>query len=64
MAGPAKLILVLAGVLLAHVLALEWFARHLEQPSVLKPLAPPMFTRLLQALAEGGRHGGEVRGWR
>lgn len=51
MAGRAKLILVLACVVLAHLLALEWFARHLEQPSVLKPLAPPMFTRLLQPQA-------------
>jgi hypothetical protein len=51
MAGPARLTAVLAGVLLAHLLALEWFARQLEQPPVLQPLAPPMFTRLLQPQA-------------
>lgn len=51
MAGRARLTLVLAGVLLAHLLALDWFASHLEQPSALKPLAPPMFTRLLQPQA-------------
>ena len=35
-------------VLLAHVVALQWLARQLEPLSVLRPLATPMFTRLLR----------------
>jgi hypothetical protein len=37
----------LALVLLLHALALQWLAAQLEQPSPLRPLATPMFTRLL-----------------
>ncbi|MEP6825314.1 MAG: DUF3108 domain-containing protein [Ramlibacter sp.] len=44
----AGLVLILAGVLLAHAIALEWFARHRLQASALQPLAAPMYTRLLQ----------------
>ncbi|RYF41601.1 MAG: hypothetical protein EOO25_09365, partial [Comamonadaceae bacterium] len=42
------LLLILAVVLLVHAIALEWFARHRLQPSVLQAVATPMFTRLLQ----------------
>jgi hypothetical protein len=45
-AGP-RLLALLAIVLVAHLVALDWLARHIEQPSVLRPLATPMFTRLL-----------------
>ena len=49
MAGRPGLKLVALLVLLAHVLALDWFASALEQQgSVLKKTAPPMFTRLLK----------------
>jgi len=41
----------LAVVLLAHVLALQWLALQLEQPPLLRPLGTPMFTRLLQPTA-------------
>jgi hypothetical protein len=37
----------LALVLLLHALALQWLAAQLEPPSPLRPLATPMFTRLL-----------------
>jgi hypothetical protein len=43
-----RLAALLAIVVLVHVLALDWFARRLEQTSVLRPLATPMFTRLLR----------------
>lgn len=42
------LLLIVAVVLLLHAIALEWFARHRLQASVLQPMAAPMFTRLLQ----------------
>ena len=44
----ARLPMLLAIVLVLHALALNWLARYLEQASALKPLATPMFTRLLQ----------------
>ena len=53
-AGPRagfRLVLLLAGVLLAHLLALEWFAQQRPQALELRPLPPPMFTRLLQPQA-------------
>jgi hypothetical protein len=43
----ARLLALLAAVLVVHLFALDWLARHLEQPAVLQPLATPMFTRLL-----------------
>jgi hypothetical protein len=43
-----RLAALLAIVVLVHVLALEWFARRLEETPVLRPLATPMFTRLLR----------------
>ncbi len=43
-----RLAALLAIVVLVHVLALDWFARRLEQTPVLRPLATPMFTRLLR----------------
>ena len=46
-----RLLGLLALVLLVHALALHWLAGQLEQPSILRPLAPPMFTRLLQPQA-------------
>jgi hypothetical protein len=46
-----RLLALLAIVLLAHVLALQWLARQLEQPALLKQMATPMFTRLLSAQA-------------
>lgn len=41
----------LALVLLLHALALDWFARHLQQAAVLRPMPTPMLTRLLQPQA-------------
>jgi len=46
-----RLLALLAVVLLAHVLALQWLAHQLEQPPLLRPLGTPMFTRLLQPIA-------------
>src|SRR6185369_5724533 len=46
-----RLLALLAAVLLAHVLALQWLAEQLEQPALLRPLATPMFTRLLRPQA-------------
>jgi hypothetical protein len=43
----SRLLALLAIVLVAHLLALDWLSRHLEQPALLQPLATPMFTRLL-----------------
>jgi hypothetical protein len=43
------LLALLAVVLLIHVLALQWLARQLEHSAVLRPMATPMFTRLLVA---------------
>lgn len=43
-----RLLALLAVVLLLHLLALQWLARQLEQPTVLQPMATPMFTRLLR----------------
>lgn len=45
--GARRMALLGVALLLAHLVALEFLARHLEQPSVLKRLADPMFTRLL-----------------
>jgi hypothetical protein len=44
----ARLLALLAIVLLIHAIALNWLSRQLEEPSLLKPLATPMFTRLLR----------------
>src|SRR6185369_8558204 len=46
-----RLLALLAAVLLAHVLALQWLAEQMEQPALLRPLATPMFTRLLRPQA-------------
>ena len=46
-AGP-RLLVLLAAVLLLHLAALEWIGTQLQQVSMLRPLATPMFTRLLQ----------------
>ena len=43
-----RLLAVLAAVLLLHILAVQWLAAQLEQPGLLRPLATPMFTRVLQ----------------
>jgi hypothetical protein len=43
-----RLAALLAIVVLVHVLALDWIARRLEETPVLRPLATPMFTRLLR----------------
>jgi hypothetical protein len=40
--------LLLALVLVAHVLALDWIGERLAPPSVLTAMAPPMYTRLLK----------------
>jgi hypothetical protein len=46
--GAGKRLLALSAlVLLLHALALDWLALHLEDPAMLRPLPPPMFTRLL-----------------
>ena len=47
--GPGRhLLALLALVLLLHVLALDWFARQLQQTAALRPMPAPMLTRLLQ----------------
>ena len=38
----------LAAVLLAHLAAVEWIGHELQATALLKPLAEPLFTRLLQ----------------
>jgi hypothetical protein len=43
-----RLLALLAIVLLVHALALNWLSRQLQQTALLRPLATPMFTRLLQ----------------
>jgi hypothetical protein len=43
-----KLALVGGGVVLAHLLVLEWFGRQADALSALQAMAPPMFTRLLR----------------
>jgi hypothetical protein len=50
-AGTPLLALLTLVVVLLHVLALQWLARQLEQRSALRPMATPMFTRLLQPQA-------------
>jgi len=53
-ARPAKLkklALLLGLVLASHAAGLQWIARHLAPVSVLKPMAPPMLTRLLAPAA-------------
>jgi len=48
MARPVKLIGAISlAVLLAHLIALQWLDAQWLRPSVLKPLATPMMTRLL-----------------
>jgi hypothetical protein len=47
----ARLAALLAVVLLAHVAALQWFARELASSPVLRAMPPPMFTRVLQQAA-------------
>ena len=46
--AQARLLALLAVVLVAHLLALQWLTGQLEQAALLRPLATPMFTRLLQ----------------
>jgi hypothetical protein len=43
-----RLLALLAGVLLLHLIAIQWLASQLQQTSLLRPLATPMFTRVLQ----------------
>ena len=43
-----RLAALLALVLLMHLLTLQWLARQLQPISMLRPLATPMFTRLLR----------------
>jgi hypothetical protein len=43
----ARLLAILAAVLLLHAFLLHWLAGQLEHPSALRPLPTPMFTRLL-----------------
>lgn len=47
-APRGRLLALLAAVLLAHMLAVQWLAAQLEQTSLLRPVATPMFTRVLQ----------------
>jgi hypothetical protein len=44
----ARLLALLAVVLVAHLLALDWLAGQLQEPALMRPLATPMFTRLLR----------------
>jgi len=46
--GGPRLLALLAVVLVAHLLALDWLAGQLQQPAPMRPLATPMFTRLLR----------------
>ena len=46
-----KLALLAGGVVLAHLLALEWIGRRADAISGLAALAPPMYTRLLMPSA-------------
>jgi hypothetical protein len=48
LSAGVRLAALLVLVLLLHMLALDWLARQLEPISMLRPLATPMFTRLLQ----------------
>ncbi len=47
-AGRRRLLALVAVVLLAHVLALQALSRWLSPGSLLRPMAEPMYTRLLQ----------------
>jgi hypothetical protein len=50
--GPGTRLAALSAlVLLVHVFALRWLAEQLEQQPVLRPMATPMFTRVLQPAA-------------
>ncbi|HSV36977.1 MAG TPA: hypothetical protein VLI46_15550, partial [Ramlibacter sp.] len=49
--GRARWLALCAAVLLVHALALQWLARELETPSLLRPLTTPMFTRVLEPAA-------------
>lgn len=52
MAGPTRLILLLAAaVLLAHIAVVEWAARRLGTDSELRPMAAPLLTRMVQPQA-------------
>ncbi|MBA3773402.1 MAG: hypothetical protein H0X13_13205, partial [Ramlibacter sp.] len=44
----ARLAALLALVLLVHMLTLNWLSRHLDGSPLLRPLATPMFTRVLR----------------
>jgi hypothetical protein len=46
-----KLALLASGVLVAHFVVLEWVARETSALTGLKPMAPPMYTRLLKPAA-------------
>ncbi|HSI53617.1 MAG: DUF3108 domain-containing protein [Ramlibacter sp.] len=47
-----RLAALVVAVVLLHMAALEWMSRHLDaMDAALKPLPPPMFTRLLQPQA-------------
>jgi len=46
-----RLLALLAVVLLLHAVALQWLSHQLQQSAALRPLATPMFTRLLQQQA-------------
>jgi len=50
--GPGTRLAALSAlVLLVHVFALRWLADQLEQQPILRPMATPMFTRVLQPAA-------------
>ena len=44
-----SLLVALLLALLAHAAALSWLSLLLQPPTLLRPLAPPMYTRVLQA---------------
>jgi hypothetical protein len=46
-----RLLVLLAVVLLVHALTLQWLARQLEHAATLRPMATPMFTRVLRPSA-------------
>jgi hypothetical protein len=59
--ATGRLLALLAVVLVLHLLAVEWLAGQLQQVSLLRPLAPPMFTRVLRQEAPAGAPAPPIR---
>jgi hypothetical protein len=50
-AAAGRLLLIVVAVLLIHVVAVDWLARQQVQALAVKPMAVPMFTRVLEQQA-------------